>query len=54
MAGLQDFARLLPQTDWLLLACPLTDQTRRLVDASALALLCWCTGQPLRNKLGRG
>jgi len=54
MAGLQDFARLLPQTDWLLLACPLTDQTRRLVDASALALLCWCTGQPLRNELGRG
>ena len=39
MAGLQDFARWLPQTDWLLLACPLTDQTRRLVDARALALL---------------
>ena len=25
--------------DWLLLACPLTDQTRRLVDSKALALM---------------
>lgn len=29
----------LPRTDWLLLACPLTAQTRGLVDADALALL---------------
>lgn len=29
----------LPRTDWLLLACPLTAQTRGLVDAAALALL---------------
>lgn len=30
---------LLPATDWLLLACPLTDRTHRLVDARALTLL---------------
>ncbi len=30
---------LLPSTDWLLLACPLTDRTRGLVDAAALARL---------------
>ncbi|NML42208.1 D-2-hydroxyacid dehydrogenase [Ramlibacter sp. G-1-2-2] len=29
----------LPQADWLLLACPLTPQTRGMVDAAALALL---------------
>lgn len=29
----------LPRADWLLLACPLTDRTRRLVDAAALDLL---------------
>jgi phosphoglycerate dehydrogenase-like enzyme len=29
----------LPQADWLLLACPLTDATRGLIDATALALL---------------
>ncbi len=29
----------LPQADWLLLACPLTDRTRGLISASALALL---------------
>ena len=29
----------LPRADWLLLACPLTTQTRRLIDAEALALL---------------
>jgi phosphoglycerate dehydrogenase-like enzyme len=29
----------LPRADWLLLACPLTAQTRGLVDATALALL---------------
>ena len=30
---------LLPTTDWLLLACPLSERTRGLVDARALALL---------------
>jgi phosphoglycerate dehydrogenase-like enzyme len=29
----------LPQADWLLLACPLSDRTRGLISASALALL---------------
>jgi phosphoglycerate dehydrogenase-like enzyme len=29
----------LPQADWLLLACPLTDRTHGLISASALALL---------------
>jgi phosphoglycerate dehydrogenase-like enzyme len=29
----------LPRTDWLVLACPLTDRTRGLIDAAALALL---------------
>lgn len=29
----------LPQADWLLLACPLSERTRGLVDAAALALL---------------
>jgi phosphoglycerate dehydrogenase-like enzyme len=29
----------LPQADWLLLACPLTERTRDLISASALALL---------------
>jgi phosphoglycerate dehydrogenase-like enzyme len=28
-----------PRTDWLILACPLTDKTRQLVDARALAAL---------------
>ncbi len=31
--------RVLPQTDWLILACPLTDTTRRLIDERRLALL---------------
>lgn len=31
--------QVLPQADWLLLACPLTDATRGLVDAAALAAL---------------
>lgn len=30
---------LLPSADWLVLACPLTDQTRNLIDAAALSLL---------------
>jgi phosphoglycerate dehydrogenase-like enzyme len=32
-------AELLPRADWLALACPLTDETRGLVDAAALARL---------------
>ncbi|MBY4947269.1 D-2-hydroxyacid dehydrogenase [Cupriavidus respiraculi] len=34
-----DLASVLPRTDWLVLACPLTDSTRGIVDAAALALL---------------
>lgn len=30
---------LLPRADWLAIACPLTDETRRLIDAAALARL---------------
>jgi len=32
-------AQVLPRADWLVLACPLTDETLRLVDAAALAQL---------------
>ena len=35
----EDIHNVLPRADWLLLACPLTDRTRGLVDAAALALL---------------
>jgi phosphoglycerate dehydrogenase-like enzyme len=38
-APFERLAELLPATDWLLLACPLTDRTRSLVGAQALALL---------------
>jgi len=31
-----DFGKVLPRTDWLILACPLTPDTRGLVDAAAL------------------
>ncbi len=34
-----DLHQVLPRTDWLVLACPLTAQTRRLIDAEALAAL---------------
>jgi phosphoglycerate dehydrogenase-like enzyme len=34
-----DLLAVLPRTDWLVLACPLTARTRGLVDAGALALL---------------
>jgi len=34
-----DLPRVLPRADWLVLACPLTEITRGLVDARALALL---------------
>ena len=37
--GLDALDLLLPHTDWLLLACPLTEQTRGLMDARRLALL---------------
>ena len=39
MVSFNDFATVLPEADWLILACPLTDQTRRLIDARALALM---------------
>jgi phosphoglycerate dehydrogenase-like enzyme len=35
----EDIHTLLPRTDWLILACPLTDRTRGLVDARALAAM---------------
>ncbi|MDP1535302.1 MAG: NAD(P)-dependent oxidoreductase, partial [Rubrivivax sp.] len=34
-----DWRQALPTADWLLLTCPLSEQTRALVDADALALL---------------
>lgn len=46
-----DLAALLPATDWLVIACPLTAATRRLIDARALALLP--AGAHLVN-VGRG
>lgn len=39
VAGFEDLDALLPTADWLVLACPLTDQTRDLVNARTLALL---------------
>ena len=39
MVSFKDFATVLPQADWLILACPLTDQTSRLVEGQALALM---------------
>ncbi|WP_427183974.1 D-2-hydroxyacid dehydrogenase [Bordetella bronchialis] len=38
-ASFEDIGTLLPRADWLILACPLSDRTRGLVDARALALL---------------
>ncbi|AOB32549.1 2-hydroxyacid dehydrogenase [Bordetella sp. H567] len=35
----EDIGKLLPRTDWLVLACPLSDRTRGLIDARALAAL---------------
>jgi phosphoglycerate dehydrogenase-like enzyme len=35
----EDLHALLPRTDWLILACPLTDRTRALVDARALSAM---------------
>lgn len=37
--GFEDFAATLPQTDWLVLACPLTAQTTNLVSAHALSFM---------------
>lgn len=37
--GYGDLPAVLPRTDWLVLACPLTERTRGLVDAAALARL---------------
>ena len=34
-----NLATVLPRTDWLALACPLTEETRHLINAEALALL---------------
>jgi len=34
-----NLASVLPQADWLVLACPLSDATARLIDATALAVL---------------
>ncbi|TCZ58722.1 D-2-hydroxyacid dehydrogenase [Roseicella aquatilis] len=39
VAGFAALPELLPRTDWLILACPLTETTRGLIDARALALL---------------
>lgn len=35
----ENLRQVLPRTDWLILACPLTDKTRQLVNASSLAAL---------------
>lgn len=35
----EDFTKVLPETDWLVLACPLTAQTTNLVDAHALSVM---------------
>ncbi len=37
--GYEGLPAILPRTDWLVLACPLTQRTRGLVDGAALALL---------------
>jgi phosphoglycerate dehydrogenase-like enzyme len=39
VAGFAELPDVLPRTDWLVLACPLTETTRDLIDARALALL---------------
>jgi len=37
VVGFEDFNKILPETDWLVLACPLTKQTTNLVSKDALA-----------------
>jgi phosphoglycerate dehydrogenase-like enzyme len=39
VVGFESIDKVLPQADWLILACPLTDITRSLIDRHALALL---------------
>ena len=39
VVALDDFASVLPETDWLVLACPLTPQTTNLVSKQALTLI---------------
>lgn len=39
MVSFEQLPSVWPRTDWLILACPLTDKTRQLVDARALAAL---------------
>ena len=39
VVGFDAIDQVLPQADWLILACPLTDTTRGLIDRHALALL---------------
>ena len=39
MVTFEDWQQVLPKTDWLVLACPLTPKTRQLVNAQSLALL---------------
>ena len=39
MVTFEDWQQVLPKTDWLVLACPLTPKTSQLVNAQALALL---------------
>jgi phosphoglycerate dehydrogenase-like enzyme len=39
MVLFESWTQVLPKTDWLILACPLTSKTRQLVNASALAAL---------------
>ena len=39
MVTFEDWQQVLPKTDWLVLACPLTPKTRQLVNAQALALM---------------
>jgi phosphoglycerate dehydrogenase-like enzyme len=42
VAGFGDLHALLPTVNWLVLACPLTETTRELIDARAFALLPRC------------
>jgi phosphoglycerate dehydrogenase-like enzyme len=39
VVSFDDFSNVLPETDWLVLACPLTKQTTNLVSQDALALM---------------
>jgi phosphoglycerate dehydrogenase-like enzyme len=39
MVTFESWTQVLPKTEWLILACPLTSKTRQLVNASALAAL---------------